>query len=169
MRRNTGPDIPRYGLLALAILATACAPSAPKGAQRAGGGATSDVAIAAALKAPVKHRVELAIGGENPDGTHTLSYHVKSLESVAALPPGLVLNVVVAADTATVDVPRGENAGKKLSHTWPVKSLEVVSLKTGQGTLPITLKSMRPGHTRIVGYVQSATSYEITGAAAIDW
>jgi len=47
MRRNTGPDIPRYGLLALAILATACAPSAPKGAQRAGGGATSDVAIAA--------------------------------------------------------------------------------------------------------------------------
>jgi nitrous-oxide reductase len=47
MRRNTGPDIPRYGLLALVILATACAPSAPKGAQRAGGGATSDVAIAA--------------------------------------------------------------------------------------------------------------------------
>jgi nitrous-oxide reductase len=37
----------RYGILALAVFAAACAPSAPKGAQRAGGGATSDVAIAA--------------------------------------------------------------------------------------------------------------------------
>jgi nitrous-oxide reductase len=37
----------RFGILALAVFAVACAPSAPKGAQRAGGGATSDVAIAA--------------------------------------------------------------------------------------------------------------------------
>jgi len=35
-----------YGIFALATFALACAPSAPKGAQR-GGGATSDVAIAA--------------------------------------------------------------------------------------------------------------------------
>jgi nitrous-oxide reductase len=37
----------RFGILALAIFAAACAPSAPKGAQKSGGGATSDVAIAA--------------------------------------------------------------------------------------------------------------------------
>ena len=37
----------RFGILALAMFAVACAPSAPKGSQKAGGGATSDVAIAA--------------------------------------------------------------------------------------------------------------------------
>ncbi len=47
MRTARATDMSRFGILALAIFAVACAPSAPKGAQRAGGGATSDVAIAA--------------------------------------------------------------------------------------------------------------------------
>ena len=37
----------RFGILALAMFAAACAPSAPKGAQKSGGAATSDVGIAA--------------------------------------------------------------------------------------------------------------------------
>jgi nitrous-oxide reductase len=47
MRTVSATAMSRYGILALAVFAAACAPSAPKGAQRAGGGATSDVAIAA--------------------------------------------------------------------------------------------------------------------------
>ncbi|MBX7187353.1 MAG: Sec-dependent nitrous-oxide reductase [Vicinamibacteria bacterium] len=47
MRTIRATEMSRYGLLALAIFAVACAPSAPKGAQKSGGGATSDVAIAA--------------------------------------------------------------------------------------------------------------------------
>ncbi len=47
MRTVRATEMSRFGILALAIFAVACAPSAPKGAQRAGGGATSDVAIAA--------------------------------------------------------------------------------------------------------------------------
>ncbi len=47
MRTVSATAMSRFGILALAVFAAACAPSAPKGAQRAGGGATSDVAIAA--------------------------------------------------------------------------------------------------------------------------
>jgi len=47
MRTVSATEMSRFGILALAVFAAACAPSAPKGAQRAGGGATSDVAIAA--------------------------------------------------------------------------------------------------------------------------
>ncbi len=47
MSTTRATEMSRFGILALAIFAVACAPSAPKGAQRAGGGATSDVAIAA--------------------------------------------------------------------------------------------------------------------------
>ena len=47
MRTIRATEMSRYGILALAIFAAACAPSAPKGAQKSGGGATSDVAIAA--------------------------------------------------------------------------------------------------------------------------
>ncbi len=47
MRTIRATEMPRLGILALAIFAAACAPSAPKGAQKSGGGATSDVAIAA--------------------------------------------------------------------------------------------------------------------------
>ncbi len=47
MRTIRATEMSRYGILALAIFAAACAPSAPKGAQNSGGGATSDVAIAA--------------------------------------------------------------------------------------------------------------------------
>ena len=47
MRTARATEMSRFGILALAVFAVACAPSAPKGAQRAGGGATSDVAIAA--------------------------------------------------------------------------------------------------------------------------
>jgi nitrous-oxide reductase len=47
MRTIRATEMPRFGILALAVFAAACAPSAPKGAQKSGGGATSDVAIAA--------------------------------------------------------------------------------------------------------------------------
>ncbi len=47
MRTVSATAMSPFGILALAVFAAACAPSAPKGAQRAGGGATSDVAIAA--------------------------------------------------------------------------------------------------------------------------
>ncbi|MBK5256781.1 MAG: Sec-dependent nitrous-oxide reductase [Vicinamibacteria bacterium] len=47
MRTMRNTVMPLGGMLALAVLGAACAPSAPKGTQRSGGGATSDVAIAA--------------------------------------------------------------------------------------------------------------------------
>jgi nitrous-oxide reductase len=47
MRTTRATEMSRFGILALAMFAVACAPSAPKGSQKAGGGATSDVAIAA--------------------------------------------------------------------------------------------------------------------------
>jgi len=128
----------------------------------------TDKAIALALKTPVKHLVDLSIpaaeAGQNPQ----LRYHIETVNPVTDADSDYVLNVAIVFDIVTIDVPRGENGGKQLSHSWVVKSLEILPLKGQDGVLEIETKLIEPGHTRLVGYVQAKESREITGASAID-
>lgn len=128
----------------------------------------TDKAIALALKTPVKHLVDLSIpaaeAGQNPQ----LRYHIEAVNPVTDADSDYVLNVAIVFDVVTIDVPRGENGGQKLSHSWVVKSIEILPLKGQDGVLEIETKLIEPGHTRLVGYVQSKESREITGATAID-
>lgn len=79
---------------------------------------------------------------------------------------GSVVNVAVAERETDTDVPRGENAGRKLHHTNVVRGFTTVGPASGQGrvTLPLPAASKAAG-LRIVGYVQRRESMQITGAA----
>ena len=127
----------------------------------------SDKAVELALKTPVKHLVDLSIlqakAGQKPQ----LRYHVEAVNPEADAGTDYVLNVAIVSDEVTFDVTRGENEGKKLSHTWVVKSFEVLALKGQDGVLAIDMKLIQPGHSRLIGYVQAKRSWEITGASAI--
>jgi hypothetical protein len=126
----------------------------------------SDKAVELALQTPVRHLVDLTIPEVKAGQKPQLRYHVEAVNP--ATDTEYVLNVAIVSELETFNVPRGENEGKKLSHAWVVKSFEVVVLKGQEGVLEIDPKCVKPGHTRLVGYVQAKESWEITGASAID-
>ena len=128
----------------------------------------SDRAVELALKSPVRHLVDLTMPEAGVGQKPQLRYHVEAVNPAADADLEYVLNVAIVTEVETFQVPRGENRGKKLSHAWVVKSFEVVSLKGPDGVLEIDAKQIKPGHTRLVGYVQGREAWEITGASAID-
>lgn len=128
----------------------------------------SDQAVELALKRPVKHLVDLTIAESGTGQKRQLRYHVEDAKPALDADAVYVLNIAIVSDQETFNVPRGENRGRKLTHAWGVKSFQVVTLKGRDGVLEIDTKSIKPGHTRLVGYVQSKESWEITGAAAVE-
>lgn len=127
----------------------------------------SDKAVELALNTPVKHLVDLSIPEAGAGQKPQLRYQVKDV--VPAKDVDFVLNVAIVSKMESFDVPRGENAGHKLSHAWVVKSFEVVMLREPDGVLEIDPYMIKPGNNRIVGYVQAKGSFEITGASAIEF
>ena len=128
----------------------------------------SDKAVELALKTPVKHLVDLTIPEAGSGQKLQVRYHVEAVNPATDADSDYLLNVAIVSEMETIDVPRGENEGKKLSHVWVVKSFEVLSLKEQDGIAQIDTKYIEPGHTRMVGYVQAKMSREITGASTID-
>lgn len=127
----------------------------------------SDKAVELALKTPVKHLVDLTISEAGAGQKLQLRYHVEAVNPTTDANSAYLFNVAIVSEVETFDVSRGENEGKKLSHVWVVKSFEGLSLKGHVGVVQIDTKYIRPGHTRMVGYVQARESWEITGASVI--
>jgi hypothetical protein len=80
----------------------------------------------------------------------------------------LITNIVTVKDTESVEVPRGENEGRKLSHVWVVKSLRVEPFQIGKQVIEIPSSTLTPEHSRVVVYVQSKSTGVITGAAVLE-
>jgi hypothetical protein len=79
-----------------------------------------------------------------------------------------VLNIAVATDSELVSVSRGENGGRKLSHVWVVKSLQVIPLSSRDGTFEIDSAFVKRKHSRVIAYIQSRSTGAITGASAVE-
>jgi hypothetical protein len=129
----------------------------------------ADKAIELALRQIVKHSVEVRIAEPGRDeAKFTVAYQVASVSSDTDDDSDYVLNVAVVTDAESVKVPRGENGGRELSHVWVVKALQTQPLKAGTGTVKVDATLVRKNHARLVAYVQSMSTREITGASAVD-
>ena len=128
----------------------------------------TDNALREALKYPAKHSVTLSTKGVADNVRSTFRYHIIGLDAREDGASDYELNIAVATDLETVSVARGENGGHKLSHVWVVKSLQTLPLNSSNGIFSIDPTTVKEKHSRVVAYVQSKSTREITGAAALD-
>jgi len=79
------------------------------------------------------------------------------------------LNIAVIETEVGNEVPRGENAGRKLAHTNVVRVFQTVDLSRElKGSVTIDLpKELNKDSVAIVAYVQDKTSFKIVGARRI--
>jgi hypothetical protein len=127
-------------------------------------------AITAAAKRP-KAKVEIELGGQNLD---TLPVSIR----ITRFPTGKGRAEVILAvteDELSVDVSRGENGGRKLSHTGVVRDWRVVgSIDISKDTPFEASESValspdwNPGKLRIVALAQQVPMGKIIGAASIE-
>lgn len=150
--------------------------------------ALSDRAIELALRRPVTHVVILNVVKSNMGNRFVADYSVRLAGAESGNEPDLVthdsipaadeaiteagsgfqINLTVASQTESVKVVRGENGGRELSHAWVVKQFDVRPLSSRSRTFLFDAKNVISGKTRVVAYVQSQTSREITGAVAVE-
>ncbi len=139
--------------------------------------ALSDEAIRLSLSRPVTHVVDLRFSKSMKADTLMVSYSVGppkvtseagAAASAEKVDADFQINIAVATDAESVEVARGENGGRELSHVWVVKNFDVRQLTGDKGVIEIDPAIVSVGHTRIVAYVQSKSSREITGAAVVE-
>ena len=128
----------------------------------------TDRAIRKALARPATHRIQLTKSEVDSKTPVSFVYNVSGDITQTDNQADATLNIAVATDSETVAVSRGENGGRQLTHVWVVKSLQVIPLNSREGTIKIDPKSVKQDHSRLVVYIQSAATREITGASALE-
>lgn len=130
----------------------------------------SDKAIQLSIQQKVNHLVVLKLSAAKPidDGKSIrVEFEINTENGIAIDESNYVLNVALTRDKETMKVARGENGGQELSHVWIVYSLQTLPLKS-VGTIEIDGTLVRRDRTRVVAFVQSAKSKEISGAAVLE-
>jgi hypothetical protein len=134
--------------------------------------ALTDKAIRLSLSRPVTHVVDVRVLKSKTDKSFTMNYSVKLADAdagqLAEADSDLQINIAVASESESVNVVRGENGGRELSHVWVVKYFDFRDVTSDKGVIEIDAAFVSPGRTRVVAYVQSKASREITGAAAVE-
>ncbi|MEV1144531.1 DUF1223 domain-containing protein [Micromonospora sp. NPDC049799] len=130
---------------------------------------SNDRAASSAIKSALGESAatSLALSVENVDGGDgrrlTVDYHAEHP------PEQAVLNVAVVQRGLENDVPRGENAGRRLRQDGVVRAFTSAKLDMGRGRVEITVPpDLDPRRASVVGYVQNEGDKSITGAAAVD-
>jgi hypothetical protein len=127
-------------------------------------------AIAAAAKNP-KAKVELELGVQQAE---TLRVSIR-ISGFPAQKGRAEVILAVTEDDLSVDVARGENGGRKLSHTGVVRDWRAIgSIDLSKGALFETTESLslssewNPDKLRIVALLQESPVGRIIGAASIE-
>ncbi len=122
--------------------------------------ARAKAVIAAALTKPATVTVSLTaqLGADRK---------VRAEYSAPGAPAGAVINLVAVESGLTTNVPRGENAGRKLHHENVARVIETVKLdRTGKGEATLQLpEATNTDHVELIAYVQDAKSLAILGAS----
>ena len=119
--------------------------------------------IASALARPAAAEVRL-----KPEAIQGRSLPVDFAVAGAAAPA--VLHLVLVEGSLSVQVARGENAGRKLDHEEVVRSFQTIPLKdsgSGRAEIPVP-ESVVLAHGSLIGFVQDPRTRAILGAAAVD-
>ncbi|MFR9775568.1 DUF1223 domain-containing protein [Micromonospora sp. MS34] len=116
-------------------------------------------ALTAAAPTPLTLSVEDAHGG-----------HRVVVDYQAERPPErAVLNVAVVERGLENEVPRGENAGRRLRQDNVVRAFTSADLNLTRGRVELQVpQDLDPRHASVVGYVQNDDDRSIVGAAAVD-
>lgn len=81
------------------------------------------------------------------------------------LPDGVVLNVAVVEDGLTVEVPRGENHGRTLTHDGVVRAWQTISLDAKYGQVTLDLPSdLDASRSAVIAFVQDRKTMQVLGA-----
>jgi hypothetical protein len=115
-------------------------------------------ALAASASVEVSLRAKAAGGA----GVAEVSY------AAAGAPKGAVLNVALVEDGIVVRVPRGENAGRTLSHDGVVRVFRTLSLdRAREGSLSIGIPAgVSRERASFVAYAQDAETLSVLGAVS---
>ncbi|MEU4477589.1 DUF1223 domain-containing protein [Micromonospora sp. NPDC023966] len=119
-------------------------------------------AIASALSAGATTPLALSVGDAG-DGHVVVDYQ-------AERPPARgMLHVAVVERGLENDVPRGENAGRRLRQDNVVRAFTSVGLGAEQGRVDLAVPpDLDSRHASVVGYVQQEGERAVVGAAAVD-
>ena len=90
---------------------------------------------------------------------------------VEGAPEQAILNIALLEDGIANEIPRGENAGRRLSHERVVRAFKTVSLeKSVKGTLEVPIpESIDLDRIGIVGFVQDRESLAVLGAGHVQF
>ncbi|RBJ02089.1 hypothetical protein DRA43_17445 [Micromonospora provocatoris] len=127
------------------------------GSDRRQAASAIDAALAASPGTPVTLSVVTADAG-----------HVVLDYETGALPEQARLNVAVVERGLENDVPRGENAGRRLRQDTVVRAFSSTELNGERGRMEIDVPAAPdPRRTSVVGYVQQGDR-AVVGATAVD-
>lgn len=110
------------------------------------------------------------LGWADPFGAeaHTLRQEAYARQA-GRLPERAVLNVAVVERGLENDVPRGENAGRRLRQDNVVRAFTSTPLNVARGRIELEVPpALDPRHASVVGYVQNDGDKTVVGAASVD-
>jgi hypothetical protein len=119
-------------------------------------------AITSALSAAALTPLALSVG--DAGGGHVV------VDYRAERPPARgMLHVAVVERGLENDVPRGENAGRRLRQDNVVRAFTSVGLGAEEGRVDLAVPpDLDPAQASVVGYVQQESERAVVGAAAVD-
>lgn len=123
----------------------------------------AEKAVQKALTSPALTTIQLRIVDHPTNGSWTAEYTLQGKTD------GVILQMALVDKNVTNKVPRGENAGKQLSHVQVVRWFHAKENPGNKGQFnfdPIVLEN--PGQGRLVVFCQDAKNLHIWGASMVN-
>lgn len=120
-------------------------------------------AISKSLRRGAKATIAATLNNNAPDRLVDFQYQLSGQTN------GKILNVAVVETPQSTSVPRGENAGRDLSHVNVVRVFRSIPINRTSGNLSLELPDdLDPSAIQVIAYVQDPKTLMISGATAVN-